>query len=118
MHSLSRLEQESNENAKNINCLAGLSALADALRQVSAYRRNQEIYGGDQGSEYWYCVLSGAARKYLLLADGRRRIVDFLMPGDFFGFRARHQEFFSAEAIAAGTTVARYPRRRVEMVAD
>jgi CRP/FNR family transcriptional regulator, nitrogen fixation regulation protein len=102
----------------NPDCLYGLSPLVDSARRVSAYRRNQEIHGGDEGAEYWYCLLSGAARKYLLLADGRRRIVDFLMPGDYFGFRGRHQEFLAAEAIAPGTNVASYPRHRLETIAD
>lgn len=96
----------------------GISPRADSTRKVLAFRRNQEIYGTNAGPEKWYCVLSGAARKYLLLPDGRRRIVDFLMPGDFFGFRARHQEFFAAEAIVHETTVACYPREALEMIAD
>ncbi|MDB5601188.1 MAG: hypothetical protein JWN71_3232 [Xanthobacteraceae bacterium] len=52
------------------------------------------------------------------MADGRRLIIDFLLPGDFFGFGARHEEFFAAEAIAGGTVVARYPRRSLETAAD
>ena len=56
-------------------------------------------------TEHWYCVISGAARKYALLSDGRRRIIDFLLPGDFFGFRARHPEFFATDAIALSSPV-------------
>ena len=105
-------------DCKNIDPIRGLSPTADSTRRISSYYRDQEIYGPTGAEEHWFCILSGAARKYLLLADGRRRIVDFLLPGDFFGFRARHTEFFAADAIVAGTEVARYPRRGVEAAAD
>ena len=105
-------------DCENIDPIRGLSPTADSTRRISAYYRDQEIYGPTGAEEHWFCILSGAARKYLLLADGRRRIVDFLLPGDFFGFRARHTEFFAADAIVAGTEVARYPRRGVETAAD
>src|SRR4051794_16138633 len=98
----------------NADLMCGLSPLVDALRKVLSYRRDQEIYGAIDDGENWYCITSGAARKYALLEDGRRRIIDFLLPGDFFGFRARHQEFFATDAIVTGAKVARYSRRGVE----
>jgi CRP-like cAMP-binding protein len=52
------------------------------------------------------------------MTDGRRYIASFLLPGDFFGFSAGQVHRFSVEAIIAGTIVARYPRRRVEMLAE
>jgi CRP-like cAMP-binding protein len=85
------------------------------LSSPTSYRRGQEIYGAGEPADFWYHLLSGSARKCAVLADGRRRIVDFLMPGDFFGFRAR---YFAVEAITHGTTVATYPRRRIEVAAD
>src|ERR1700726_1907873 len=88
------------------------------IRGTTSYRRGQEIYGEGDSAEFWYHLLSGAARKYALLADGRRRIVDFLLPGDFFGFRARHLRSFAVEAIIQGTLVASYPRRGIESAAD
>ena len=88
------------------------------LRSVMSFRSGQEIYGENDAGEHWYHLISGAARKYALLADGRRRIVDFLLPGDFFGFRARHQHSLATEAIEKGTTVARYLRHSLETAAD
>jgi CRP-like cAMP-binding protein len=116
------------ETHECLDALHGLTAQADAARRFVWFDRNEEIYsgieepggtaeGGDE-LEYWYCVISGAARKYVLLADGRRRIVDFLLPGDYFGFRARHKEFFAADAIVGGTLVARYSRKALETAAD
>jgi CRP-like cAMP-binding protein len=105
-------------NGQLVDLLHGVSARVDSLRKLLAYRRNQQIYGTDGGTENWYCVLSGAVRTSILLADGRRRIVDFQMSGDFFGFRARHNDSFAAEAIVPGTRVACYPGHALGMIAD
>ena len=80
--------------------------------------RGQTIYGPEDPPEYWYCVVSGMARKSMLLVDGRRRIVDFLLPGDFFGFSVREEHHLEVEAVTEDTVVARYPRRRVETLAE
>jgi CRP/FNR family nitrogen fixation transcriptional regulator len=111
-------EQVTSQQGERVDPIRGLSGLADSTRRILSYHRDQEIYGPTGGEEHWFCVLSGAARKYVLLADGRRRIIDFLLPGDFFGFRAQHEAFFAADAILAGTEVARYPRRGMETAAD
>ena len=50
--------------------------------------------------------------------DGRRQIVELLLPGDFFGFTALTEYDSTVEAVAEGTIVASYPRRRVEMLAE
>jgi CRP-like cAMP-binding protein len=105
-------------STQNVDSMCGLCPLVDAMRRLLSYRRDQEIYGPGDVGEHWYCIMAGAARMYTLMADGRRRIIDFLLPGDFFGFRARHQEFFAIDAIVTGTKVARYPRRGVENAAD
>jgi CRP/FNR family transcriptional regulator, nitrogen fixation regulation protein len=52
------------------------------------------------------------------MADGRRQILDFLLPGDFFGFvRGYEHHFCVVEVMIEGTAVARYSRRRLEMLA-
>lgn len=88
------------------------------MRRITTYGRSQPIYGEYDPAEQWYCIISGAALNYVVLADGRRRIVDFLLPGDFFGFSSRHRHHFGAAALVDGTTVASYPRRGVEAMAD
>ena len=85
---------------------------------VTPYRRGATIHGPDDPAQHWYRLVSGVARKCALLPDGRRQIVDFLLPGDFFGLIVRHEHRFAVEAIAKDTVVARYPRRRVEALAD
>jgi CRP/FNR family nitrogen fixation transcriptional regulator len=118
LHSLISPKQAIVDYRQVPDAICGLSPQVDSMRGIVSYQRGEEIYAGTDPAEHWYCVISGAARKYALLSDGRRRIIDFLLPGDFFGFRARHQDFFATDAIAAGTIVARYPSRRLEAMAD
>jgi CRP-like cAMP-binding protein len=94
----------------------GLLSFA-SMRSISSYEKAEEICSEASPADHWYCVLAGAARKYTVLSDGRRRIVDFLLPGDYFGFRERHCELLT-DAILDGTVIARYPRREVEAAAD
>jgi CRP-like cAMP-binding protein len=63
-------------------------------------------------------MVCGCARKCEVRSDGRRQIVDFLLPGDFFGLITRDEHRFSVEAVSDGTAVARYPRRRIERLVD
>ena len=81
-------------------------------------RRGQEICAQGRPAESWYRLVSGAARRCVLRADGRRQIVDLLLPGDLFGFSVLDEYDSTIEAISEGTVVAAYPRRRVEMLAD
>ena len=90
----------------------------ESLGKARVCHRGEEIYGREDPAKHWYRLVSGMARKCALLADGRRQIVDFLLPGDFFGFVARHEHFFAVEAVIEGTVVVRYPRRSVELLAD
>lgn len=90
----------------------------ESFAAMMAYRRGQQIYGQKDPAEHWYRVVSGAARKCALLADGRRQILDFMLPGDFFDFTARTKHAFAVKSIVEGTIVVRYPRRRLEMLAD
>ena len=63
-------------------------------------------------------VISGAARRCTIRPDGRRQIVDLLLPGDFCNFAMGEEWDVTIEAVTEGTVVAAYPRRRIEMLAD
>jgi CRP/FNR family nitrogen fixation transcriptional regulator len=89
----------------------------ESLAIVSRYQRDEEIYPQQGGVECWYRVVRGAARRFSVCADGRRQIVDLLLPEDFFGFGARGTHAFTAEAITADTVIARYPTSRIETLA-
>jgi CRP-like cAMP-binding protein len=57
-------------------------------------------------------------RQCAVRQDGRRQIVDLLLPGDWFGFTTPDGECYPAEAIVEGTLLASYPRRRVQMLVE
>jgi CRP/FNR family nitrogen fixation transcriptional regulator len=63
------------------------------------FKRNVEIYGENEPAEYLYQVVSGAVRTYKVLADGRRQIGAFYVPGDVFGLETGELHHFSAEAM-------------------
>jgi CRP/FNR family nitrogen fixation transcriptional regulator len=96
------------------NHLKNLESLATIIR----CHRGQEICRQGRPAETWYCLLSGAARRYVIRLDGRRQIVDLLLPGDCFGFTADAEYDFAVEAVTDQTVVAGYPRERAEMLAD
>src|SRR4030081_1614965 len=50
-----------------------------------SFARNAEIYGEGEPADYLYKVVSGAVRTSKILADGRRQIAAFYVPGDVFG---------------------------------
>ncbi len=67
------------------------------------YTRNSEIFGEGEDAEYIYQVVSGAARTYKILSDGRRQIGAFYLPGDIFGLEIGTAHQMSAEAICNAT---------------
>lgn len=85
---------------------------------MTHYQRGQEICSDGRPAECWNRIVLGAARRCVVRSDGRRQIVDLLLPGDFFGFTSASTYDFTVEAVGGGTLVASYPRRRVEMLAD
>ena len=90
--------------------------LLEEIGTVIMVRREQEIYAQDDAAEYYYQVVSGSVRTVRLMADGRRQVSEFLLPGELFGFDALDRYEFSAEALEDGL-VRRFPRRRVEALA-
>jgi CRP/FNR family nitrogen fixation transcriptional regulator len=90
----------------------------DSLAVIMPHRRGEEICSQGLPVEYWYLVISGAARRCAIRPDGRRQIVDLLLPGDFCGFAIGDEWDVTIEAVAEGTVVAAFPRRRIEMLAD
>jgi CRP-like cAMP-binding protein len=89
----------------------------ERLAIISRYQRNEPIYREQNPVESWYRVVAGAARRFVVSADGKRQIVDLLLPGDFFGFGVRGMHPFTAEAVSPGATLAGYPIARIEGIA-
>lgn len=77
--------------------------LAGPIEMMGApmvFARNGEIYGDGERADYAYKVVSGAVRTYRILADGRRQIGSFHLPGDVFGLEVGDEHAFSAEAVS------------------
>ena len=90
-----------------------LLAFTDELGPVVSVARWQRADCCDaivaNGAIGW--VLSGSVRKSLILESGQRRIVDLMMPGDFFGLRRDKDRLFSLEVSIDETVTARITRR-------
>ena len=88
---------------KGIPLPTGASDPTDTIEMMGAsmhFKRNAEIYGENEPADYLYKVASGAVRTYKVLADGRRQIGAFYLPGDVFGLESGDLHAFSAEAIS------------------
>jgi CRP/FNR family nitrogen fixation transcriptional regulator len=90
----------------------------ERIASVASYGFGQTIYYQDQRADCWYCILRGAARECAVNEDGRRQIVDFLLPGDVFGFSNGEARGLAVEVIAGPALVACYPRHRAEALAE
>jgi CRP-like cAMP-binding protein len=85
-----------------------------ALRSIVTLKycdHEQSCDSPDRATLGW--VEAGLVRKYVIHANGQRRILDLLMPGDFFGFTQDTELDYSLQAIRNGTRVARCRRVRL-----
>jgi CRP/FNR family transcriptional regulator, nitrogen fixation regulation protein len=67
------------------------------------YSRGMQVFWEGKPAEHLYQIREGAVRTYRLLADGRRQIGMFYLPGDIFGVEIGELHRFSAEAITDTT---------------
>ncbi|TIX61498.1 MAG: cyclic nucleotide-binding domain-containing protein, partial [Mesorhizobium sp.] len=82
------------------------------VQPISFFPAGSEIYAQGEKAGAFYQVEFGAVRVYRLLADGRRQISAFHLPGETFGFEADTTHHFFAEAInATGVRVFRTAAR-------
>jgi CRP/FNR family transcriptional regulator, anaerobic regulatory protein len=79
---------------------AELRELAHLGRQV-CFRPSETVFAQEELTTFFYNLLEGVMRLYKLLADGRRQIIGFALPGDFLGLAASSRHNFSADAIGA-----------------
>lgn len=79
---------------------AELRELAHLGRQV-CFRPSETVFAQEEMTTFFYNLLQGVMRLYKLLADGRRQIIGFALPGDFLGLAASSRHNFSADAIGA-----------------
>lgn len=96
-------------------------SIFDIAREYASDRRlvaaGTELFGEGETSDNLYIVLDGWLFLHRILADGRRQILDFALPGAAVGYRA-HPDVpfsFSAEAIT-DAEVAIIPLSRVSQL--
>ena len=90
----------------------------ERLAVVASYETGQPIHRYKDPAEHWFRIVAGAGRKIALSANGHRQVVDFLLPGDFFGLCVSSAHHSCVEAMVPGTSVARYARCSAEHLAD
>ena len=93
-----------------------IASCSGVIATEFSYRKDEEIYGEGEPSEYVYQVIRGAVRTHKLLSDGRRQIGAFHLAGDVFGLDPGTAHRLTAEAIT-DTTVRLVKRRSLEAAA-
>ncbi len=72
------------------------SGAIGTLRKVA---RHQRIFAEGEAADHFYQVVSGVARTYTVMPDGRRIIDGFHLAGDLFGLESRGHYRHSANGI-------------------
>jgi CRP/FNR family transcriptional regulator len=93
-----------------------LSAL-DRIGKAMPLARGETLFYEGDAALYCFKVISGTLRSCRVLADGRRHIAEFFLPGDFIALSAEDAYRFTAEAVTE-TKLMRYPRHSVEQMTE
>jgi len=89
----------------------------ESLAEETYFAGRSTVLMQDDPAGSVYNITSGTVRLYKLLADGRRQIVGFLLPGDFIGLSLGERQMFSADAIEP-VTVCRFARTAFAALID
>jgi CRP-like cAMP-binding protein len=90
-----------------------------ALRQYASrqhFKRNETVFCEDDPADRVYTIVSGIVRLCRHTPDGRRCIIDFLLPGDLIGLLVCADQPATAEAVTEATLVS-YPRSAFDRLA-
>ncbi len=90
-------------------CTALPADRAQALEQMSGdveLEPGQLLAREGEARKYVFTVTAGALRRTRTLADGRRLVAGFLMPGDYIGFSGAPRYRHTIEAIVGSTLCA------------
>jgi CRP/FNR family nitrogen fixation transcriptional regulator len=94
----------------------GLKRL-DPVAAIMHCHRGQEISNSSGPAGHWYYVIVGAVRRCTIRSDGRRQIVDLMLPQDFF-FVSDSKRDGTIEAVVEETVLASYSGARIEQLAE
>jgi CRP/FNR family transcriptional regulator, nitrogen fixation regulation protein len=90
----------------------------DSIAVIARRNRGEEIHSWEGADQYWYRVISGGAKFFIVLPGGRRQILDLLLPNDLFGCLPQLGHYCALEAAVNDTVVACYPRKSAEILAE
>jgi CRP/FNR family transcriptional regulator len=76
-----------------------LYAVAEVVQELHRTHRQSVIIQGDEAHDF-FIVTGGVASVDKLLADGRRQVIGFLYPSDFFGLAIDGQYAYNVTALA------------------
>lgn len=93
-----------------------LHALAEIVHEVQRVHRQSVIVEGDEAHNF-FIVTGGVASVEKLLADGRRQVVGFLYPSDFFGLAIDGCYAYSVTAVT-NLSLCRFERQRYLALID
>lgn len=107
-------------------CVVRRTSVCDAIPEADLARLGATAIGGiaRPGTQFiaeadpatsFFNIISGTARMYKLLPDGRRQITGFANGGNFLGLAVSDTYAFSAEAIDT-VRYCRFPRVRLRML--
>jgi CRP/FNR family nitrogen fixation transcriptional regulator len=68
--------------------------------------KDQKVFAEGEAADFFYRVVSGVVRTYMIFEDGRRQIDGFHLAGDIFGLEAGARHRFSANSIGDATVIA------------
>lgn len=88
-------------------------AWLDTKGMRSSVARDDVLFNEGDEARSCYRIVSGAIRVVKIMADGRRYVVDFFLPGDVVGLDGTGTYEFTAEAIV-DSELMRYPRPRID----
>lgn len=80
------------------------SAVAHARKGVARFRPNQTVLRSGEISMSVYTIYSGWAFNCIVLPDGRRQILSFLLPGDTISLLTLHQPYRPAISMVKALT--------------
>ncbi len=93
-----------------------LSHLSSQSRSITLERRKTLFHQGEE-TQNIYVVTSGTLRLYQMLADGRRQVIGFAIPGDLLGFPLSNVNDYSADALDS-VYLCQFPRPEFSQLLD
>jgi CRP/FNR family nitrogen fixation transcriptional regulator len=88
----------------------------DPVAAIMHCHREQEIPNSSGPAGHWYCVIVGAVRPHTIRSDGRRQILDLMLPQDFFFVSDKRDG--TIEAVVEDTVLASLSGARIEQMAE